>query len=96
MNVTAFVYILTTANNTTLYVGVTTDLRSRMYEHKTKQNPYSFTSRYNIHKLVYFECFETISEAINREKELKGKGRLWKVALITSKNPNWVHLIIPA
>jgi putative endonuclease len=72
MEVTAHVYILTTANNTVLYTGVTVDINTRIWEHRTKSSPKSFTARYNITKLVYYECFETIVEAIDREKVIKG------------------------
>ena len=92
MNFTAFVYILTNARHTTLYVGMTTDLVTRLWEHRTKQNKTSFTARYNVDKLVYYESFETVIEAIDREKYIKGKTRGWKEALIKSMNPEWQDL----
>ena len=92
MLATAYVYILTNTHNTTLYIGVTNDLRTRLWEHRTKQSPYSFTARYNLHKLVYFEAFDSIVEAIAREKVLKGKNRKFKNALIESVNPEWRDL----
>jgi len=79
-------------NNTTLYVGVSTDLSTRVWEHKTKVAPSSFTSRYNIDKLVYFEGFGKIEKAIQREKLIKGKSRKWKEALINKINPSWKDL----
>ena len=79
-------------NNTTLYVGVSTDLNTRVWEHKTKVNSLSFSSRYNIDKLVYFEGFDQISKAVQREKFIKGKSREWKEALINKVNPNWNDL----
>jgi putative endonuclease len=85
----AWVYILSNKNNTTLYVGVSTDLNTRVWEHKTKVNSSSFTSQYNIQKLVYFEGFDQIEKAIEREKYIKGKSRKWKEALINKINPNW-------
>ena len=85
----AWVYILSNKNNTTLYVGVSTDLNTRVWEHKTKVNSSSFTSQYNIQKLVYFEGFDQIEKAIEREKYIKGKSRKWKETLINKINPNW-------
>ena len=89
---TAWVYILTNKNNTTLYVGVTNDLPTRLWEHKTAQNPKCFTARYNLFKLIYYEGFETIAEAVKRERYLKGKKRDWKEKLIKTKNPEWNDL----
>src|SRR6188768_255138 len=89
---TAWVYILSTINNTTLYVGVTNDLSTRLWEHRTKQNPKSFTARYNISKLVYYEGFELVTEAIDREKFIKGKSRQWKAELIETMNAEWSDL----
>ena len=86
------IYILTNKNNTVLYIGVTSDLYSRVYEHKTKLYPKSFTARYNIDKLVYFEAFHDIEEAINREKQLKAGSRAKKIKLIESINPEWKDL----
>ena len=88
----AWVYILTNERQTVLYVGVTNNLETRLWEHRTKQNPKCFTARYNVNKLVYFEGFESIVEAIEREKVLKGKSRKWKVALIEKFNPGWSDL----
>jgi putative endonuclease len=88
----AWVYILTNKYNTTLYVGVTTDLSSRLFEHATKTNRKSFTARYNIYKLVYFEGFESIVAAIAREKYIKNKTRRWKEDLIKAINPEWNEL----
>jgi putative endonuclease len=87
-----FVYILTNKNNTTLYVGVTSDLISRIYEHIEKIYPRSFTSRYNLNRLVYYESFAFIEEAIAREKQLKAGSRNKKIALIESMNPQWIDL----
>ena len=79
-------------NNTTLYVGVTTDLKTRVWEHRSKAHPRSFTARYNLDKLVHVEGFDEIARAIEREKFIKGKSRRWKEALINKTNPNWVDL----
>ena len=83
---------MTNKGNTTLYIGVTSDLKSRVWEHKNKVYPNSFTSRYNLFKLVYFENFTTIEEAIGREKQLKRWHREWKIGLIISVNPNFNDL----
>lgn len=87
-----FVYIITNKNNTVVYVGVTEDLVRRIFEHKTKTNPKSFSARYNLEKLVYFEGFHSIEEAIIREKQLKAGNRKKKEFLINSLNPNWIDL----
>jgi len=78
--------------NTTLYVGVTSDLYSRVVEHKTNENPKSFTARYNLTKLVYYDSFQSIDEAIEREKKIKGGSRKGKEKLINSINPEWKDL----
>ena len=83
-----FVYILTNKNNTSLYIGVTDDLKRRVYEHKSEQIE-GFTKRYHIHKLVYFEEYSDINEAIAREKQLKKWTRSKKNHLIETKNPYW-------
>ena len=88
----AWVYIVTNKNHFVLYTGVTTDLSSRLYEHSTGQSRKSFTFRYNVSKLVYYEGFETVKEAVRREKYIKGKSRAWKEGLINSKNPEWRDL----
>ena len=87
MLASAWVYIVTNEHNTTLYTGVTSDLPTRLWEHRTKQNPKSFTAKYNLHKLVHYEPFESIVEAIEREKYIKGKSRKWKEDLIAKTNP---------
>lgn len=86
-----FVYILTSKWNTVLYVGVTSDLVKRIYEHKQKFVD-GFTKKYNLHKLVYYEMFETITEAIEREKVIKGWLRKKKIVLVQSMNPEWKDL----
>jgi putative endonuclease len=88
----AWVYILTNTHNKVLYVGVTTDLRTRVWEHKTKQNKNSFTSKYNIYKLVYFEGFQLITDAIARESYIKNQTRIWKLELVKRSNPQMVEL----
>jgi putative endonuclease len=78
-----YIYIMTNKNNTVLYIGVTSDLQRRVNEHKSSVNPKSFTSKYNCDKLVYFEGFHFIEDAIAREKNLKNWRREWKIELIT-------------
>ena len=86
-----YVYIMTNSRNTVLYVGVTGDLIKRVYEHKAKLAD-GFTSRYNIVKLVYYEVFEDIENAILREKQIKAGSRQKKVRLIDSTNREWHDL----
>ena len=87
-----FIYILTNRSNQVLYVGVTSQLKNRIHEHKTKVHPNAFTARYNVDKLVYYEFHQTIKEAIYREKQLKAGSRRKKTDLIDSMNPNWTDL----
>jgi putative endonuclease len=87
----AFVYILSN-NQRRLYTGVTTRLAHRVREHKTSANPNSFTSRYNINQLVYYETFGDIRLAITRETEIKNWSRIKKIQLIVSHNPTWQDL----
>ncbi|HEY6376050.1 MAG TPA: GIY-YIG nuclease family protein [Edaphobacter sp.] len=87
----AYVYILANGYKR-LYVGVTTRLAQRIEEHKTSANPKSFTTRYNIKQLVYYECYESISQAIARETELTEWLRIKKLELIISTNPTWRDL----
>lgn len=73
------VYIITNVFNTVMYIGVTSDLFSRITEHKNKIHPKSFTAKYNCNKLVYYEMYPTIDDAIGREKNLKKWNREWKI-----------------
>lgn len=82
---------MTNQRNAVLYIGVTNGLIRRIAEHKAKINK-GFTYRYNCEKLVYFEIYSSISEAITREKQLKNWKREWKNQLINSKNPTWKDL----
>lgn len=86
-----YVYILTNWNNRVIYVGVTNDLRRRLYEHKNEVAD-GFTKRYHIHKLVYFEETSDVHSAIAREKQIKGWTRAKKNALVETKNPEWNDL----
>ena len=78
---------MTNKYNTVLYTGVCNNLVRRVWEHKNKVNPKSFTSQYNINKLVYFEYFQDINFAISREKQIKSGSRVAKIALIEKENP---------
>ena len=82
-----YVYILTNYKKNVLYIGVTNNLARRLHEHKTNGNPQSFTARYNIHYLVYYEEFTWIQQAIEREKELKKLAREHKDRIIKEFNP---------
>lgn len=86
------IYFMTNEYNNVLYLGVTSDLQTRIYQHKNKEFPRSFTARYNCNKLVYFEIFTNIGEAIAREKNLKNWKREWKNELISKINPKWKDL----
>jgi putative endonuclease len=86
-----YIYILTNKNNTTLYVGVTSNLPKRIYEHKNKVVK-GFTKKYNLTKIVYYEVYDDIYNAIVREKQLKGGSRKKKIELIESINPEWEDL----
>lgn len=85
------VYILTNVNNTTFYIGVTSNFPKRIWEHKNKFVD-GFTKKYNVDKLVYYELTENIETAINREKQLKNWHRDWKIKLIKKINPNFDDL----
>ena len=86
------VYIISNKVHSSLYIGVTSDLKKRVYEHKNNIIPDSFKAKYKLHKLVYFEGFHRIEEAIAREKLLKGGSRNAKNELINSMNPKWRDL----
>ena len=83
---------MTNENNNVLYTGVTSNLVARVSEHRDKLYSKSFTSRYNINKLIYFEVFDTIEEAIAREKQIKAGSRKKKEKLINAMNPEWRDL----
>ena len=85
------VYILATKRNGTLYIGVTSDLLKRCWEHKNDLAD-GFTKRYGVHRLAYFELHRDMAEAITREKQLKKWNRAWKLKLIEKHNPNWRDL----
>ena len=87
-----YVYIITNKNHTTLYIGVTSNIQKRIYQHKNKIYPRSFSAKYNLEKLVYYEKFDLVVDAIEREKQLKAGPRKKKVDLINSINPEWDDL----
>lgn len=91
MSKNGYVYIITNKNNTTLYIGVTSNLIKRIWEHKNHVVD-GFSDKYNLSKLVYYEIIEDIEKAIQREKYLKGKIREYKNKLIESVNPEWKDL----
>ena len=86
-----YVYILASRIGGTLYIGVTNDLIRRIGEHKLKVAK-SFTKKYEVTRLVYFEIFDQIEHAIQREKRLKKWPRAWKISLIEQQNPDWIDL----
>ncbi len=86
-----YVYILTNKSDKVMYIGVTNDLKRRLYEHK-KELVEGFTKKYHINKLVYYEAYKNIKDAILREKRLKGLLRIRKNELVETMNPEWVDL----
>ncbi|MEA1871247.1 MAG: GIY-YIG nuclease family protein [Candidatus Bipolaricaulota bacterium] len=91
MNRQPAVYILANKRNGTLYVGVTSDLIKRIWQHKNNVVK-GFTERYSVHQLVWYELHETMESAIGKEKMLKNWKRVWKLELIERSNPNWQDL----
>ena len=91
MNKQPSVYILASKRNGTLYIGVTSDLVKRIWEHKNNMVE-GFTKRYGVHQLVWYELHENMEFAIQREKQLKEWKRKWKLELIETNNPNWQDL----
>ena len=87
----AYIYILSSQRNGTLYVGVTSDLIKRIYQHRNNLSE-GFTKKYKVHRLVYFETTPSIASAIQREKQLKHWRRQWKIELIEKDNPEWIDL----
>ena len=86
-----YIYILTNQTHTVLYTGVTNDLKRRIYQHREKLLS-GFTSRYNVSKLVLYECTEDPSAAISREKQIKAGSRRKKIELVNRFNPDWRDL----
>lgn len=86
-----YVYLLSSKKNGTLYIGVTNDLERRMFEHKNKLVE-GFSSKYGLDKLIYFEIYQYVNDAIKREKNMKKWKRQWKINLVEKDNPNWEDL----
>ena len=86
-----YIYILTNYENTVIYIGMTNSLVQRVYQHKNKLIE-GFTQRYKVHKLVYYEMYNDVRDAISREKQLKAGSRTRKLLLIQSNNPNFNDL----
>ena len=91
MDKAGYTYILASQKNGTLYIGVTSNLIKRVWEHKHEQAD-GFTRKYGVHTLVHFDMFDDISAAIEREKQLKRWHRQWKINLIEEHNPDWKDL----
>ena len=87
-----YVYILSNPTNVTIYTGVTNDLIRRVYEHKNHLDPTSFTAKYNVNKLVYYDMCGDVNAAIAREKQIKSWNRKRKNQLIDEMNPEWKDL----
>ena len=85
------VYLLASKRNGTIYIGVTSDLVKRIWEHKNNMTE-GFTKRYKVHRLVWYQLHESMESAITREKRLKNWKRKWKLELIESSNPSWEDL----
>ena len=92
MHKLGFFYIMTNAHHTVLYCGATDDLFKRVLEHKNNVYRNSFSSRYNINKLVYFESYSLLADAFAKEKQIKAGSRKKKIELIKSTNPEWKDL----
>ena len=86
-----YIYMMTNKNNTVIYTGITNNLKRRIYEHKEKLVE-GFTRKYNITKLLYYEIFRSVEEAILREKQIKAGSRAKKIVFIDSMNPDWKDL----
>ncbi|MDI1226585.1 MAG: GIY-YIG nuclease family protein [bacterium] len=86
-----YVYIITNKDNGTLYTGVSNDIIRRIYEHRQKLVE-GFSKKYGLDRLVYYECFNTTMDAIQREKQIKKWNRVWKLKRISAFNPDWKDL----
>jgi putative endonuclease len=91
MNKSPCVYIMASSRNGTLYIGVTSDLTKRVWEHKNNAIE-GFTKKYSVHTLVWYQVFDTMPQAIRNEKQIKEWKRKWKLELIESSNPEWKDL----
>ncbi len=86
-----YIYLLGNKNNTTIYTGITSDIKRRIWEHKNKITK-GFSSKYNLYKLLYYEIYQDPENAIIREKQIKSGSREKKIELIESMNPKWIDL----
>ena len=86
-----YVYLICNKNNTTIYTGITSDIKRRIWEHKNKTTK-GFSSKYNLYKLLYYEIYNDPENAIIREKQIKSGSREKKIELIESMNPKWIDL----
>jgi len=89
-----YVYILCSQKRGTLYTGVTSDLFARLQEHKASHTPESFTAKYDVKRLVWFERYDLITDAITREKIIKKWKRDWKIELVETTNPEWKEITL--
>jgi len=89
-----FVYINTNKTHNVFYTGVTNNILNRNEQHKSQKDKQSFTAKYNVNKLVYYETFNNIHDAITREKQIKGGSRIKKIALINKLNPMWKDITL--
>ncbi|MCX6796809.1 MAG: GIY-YIG nuclease family protein [Candidatus Falkowbacteria bacterium] len=87
-----FVYILSSKRNGILYIGISNNVLNRNWQHKQKEDKKSFTARYDVNRLVYYETYSNVRAAIAREKQLKNWRREWKIKLIEKDNPTWRDL----
>lgn len=92
MKTEGYVYIMTNPQNNVLYIGVSSNLKIRVWQHRTKVDPDCFTAKYNCIKLVWFDDYPNIGDAIFREKQMKGGSRKKKIDLIIAMNPTWKDL----
>lgn len=88
-----YVYILSNNSSNTLYIGISSNLQKRLWQHKNKLVE-GFSKKYNLNKLVYYEIYEEVQQAITREKQLKKWKRCWKDDLVSKSNPTWVDLSV--
>ena len=86
-----YIYLICNKNNTTIYTGITSDIKRRIWEHKNKTAK-GFSSKYNLYKLLYYEIYQDPENAIIREKQIKSGSREKKIELIESMNPKWIDL----
>ncbi len=87
-----YLYIITNKPNGVLYIGITKDLKRRIYQHKNKSHSITFSAKYNLNKIVYFEVLASKEKAILREKQTKKWNRRWKIELIEENNSKWIEL----